>query len=350
MKALVLKNNAELEYSIIDDPVTESASLRQPAKDILVQVKYSGICGSDIPRAYDAKAYHYPLVMGHEFSGIVREAPEGSAYPEGTRVAVYPLLPCYECVACKTGDYAQCASYDYYGSRRHGGFAEYVRLPAANLFAVPDRVDLLSASMTEPCAVALHGVEKLEIRAGMCALVIGGGPIGNMVAQWLRVKGCDRIYVADIDAAKRKIAQDMGFLTIDSATVDPAEELRLLDGSDGADCVVEACGLPVTFLQATRAAGRFGQIVFMGNISGTFSIPGKDFSNILRNEIRISGTWNSRIEPRGKDEWTRVLQFLDGRIKVKPLISHQVPLSDGAEVFDRVHGKKEWFNKVIFTV
>jgi len=352
MKALVLRQNAELEFATMADPVNEAASGSQPSKDILVQVKFSGICGSDIPRTYKSKAYHYPVVMGHEFSGIVREVPAGSEYAAGSRVVVFPLLPCYQCTACKTGDYAQCSSYDYYGSRRDGGFGELVRVPAANLFRVPDSVDLLSAAMTEPCAVALHGVEKLDIRAGMSALVIGAGPIGNMVAQWLRVKGCDPVYIADVDAAKLGIAAGMGFIPIDSSRVDPADEIRKLEGTgaetDGVDCVVEAVGFPATFLQATRAAGRFGQIVFMGNISGTFSVPEKDFSRILRNEIRIAGTWNSRIEPRGKDEWTRVLQFLDTRIQVKPLISHQVPISKGKEIFDGVYGKKEWFNKVIF--
>jgi len=353
MKALVLKNNAELEYSTLQDPVIEPATPHGPAKDVLVKVQYSGICGSDIPRAYHGKAYHYPLVMGHEISGVVAESPGSSAYPAGSRVVVFPLLPCYECVACKTGDYAQCSHYDYYGSRRHGGFAEYIMVPEANLFAVPDRVDLLSASMTEPCAVALHGVEKLEIKAGMSALVIGAGPVGAMVAQWLRVKGCDRIYVADVDGAKRDIVARMGFIPIDSSKVDPAMEIRKLEGSgaatNGADCVVEAVGLPVTFLQAIQAAGRFGQVVFMGNISGTFSVPESDFSRILRNEIRIAGTWNSRIEPRGKDEWTRVLQFLDGAVQVQALISHKLPLSEGPAIFDRIHKKLEWYNKVIFS-
>jgi L-iditol 2-dehydrogenase/galactitol-1-phosphate 5-dehydrogenase len=353
MKALVLKENAQLEYSTIEDPAMEAATLHAPAKDVLVRVRYSGICGSDIPRAFHGKAYRYPLVMGHEFSGEVAQSPASSSFPAGTRVVVFPLLPCYECTACKTGDYAQCSHYDYYGSRRHGGFAQYVRVPEANLFKVPDNVDLLSASMTEPCAVALHGVEKLDIKAGMSALVIGAGPVGAMVAQWLRVKGCGRIYMADIDGAKRDIVARMGFIPIDSAKTDPALELRKLEGTgaatDGADCVVEAVGLPVTFLQAIQAAGRFGQVVFMGNINGTFSVPEADFSRILRNEIRISGTWNSRIEPRGKDEWTRVLQFLDDQVQVKPLISHQVPISEGAGTFNRIHQKLEWYNKVIFT-
>jgi len=343
MKALVLRENAVLDYSEIDKP--------DPCEgDILVKVAYSGICGSDIPRAFKGKAYHYPLVMGHEFSAVVEEAPAGSMYKKDSRVIVFPLIPCRKCAACATGDYAQCSDYDYYGSRRNGGFAEYVRVSEANLFPVPDRVSLRSAAMTEPCAVALHGVEKMAVRAGMSTLVLGGGPVGNMVAQWLRVKGCDRIYVADIDPVKLGLASDMGFIPVDSSKANLPEEIRRREKTDGVDCVVEAAGFPSTFLQAVQCAGRFAQIVFMGNIQGTFSVPEADFSRILRNEIRIAGTWNSKIEPRGKDEWTAVLQFLDDRIQVAPLISHEIPLSDGPAVFERMAGKKEWFNKVIFAV
>ena len=342
MKALVLKRDKELSFETVADPEPRSAG------DVLVEVKFSGICGSDIPRGFHGKAYHYPLVMGHEFSGQVREAPAGSAFAAGDRVTAFPLLPCGRCQACSTGDYAQCADYDYLGSRRDGGFAELVYVPEANLFRVPDRVRLESAAMTEPCAVALHGVEKLRVEAGMGALVIGGGPIGLMVAQWLRVKGCAPVRVADVDARKLSLAAGLGFEAFDSGKGDLVAAAQAQGG--GADCVVEACGLPATFLQAVNCAGRFGQVVFMGNIAGEFRVPEKDFSRILRNEIRISGTWNSRIEPRGRDEWTRVLEFMDGAVDVQSLVSHRPALSEGAGVFAKVVGRTEWFSKVVFAV
>ncbi|MEI6877159.1 MAG: alcohol dehydrogenase catalytic domain-containing protein, partial [Spirochaetota bacterium] len=277
MKALVLKGEGELSYEAVPDPL--------PAGNVLVEVRFAGICGSDIPRAFKGKAYHYPLIMGHEFSGTVREAPSGSAFARGDRVTAFPLLPCGLCPACQTGDYAQCDNYDYLGSRRDGAFAELVPVPERNLFRVPARVSLEAAALTEPCAVALHGVEKLGVEAGMGGLVIGGGPIGLMVAQWLRLKGCAKVVVSDVDAAKLRIAGDLGFETFDSAKGDLVASMQAQGG--GMDCVVEACGLPATFLQALNCAGRFGQIVFMGNISGEFRVPEKDFSRILRNELRI---------------------------------------------------------------
>jgi L-iditol 2-dehydrogenase/galactitol-1-phosphate 5-dehydrogenase len=344
MQALVLKKDKELEYRTIPTPRPSSSN------DVLVAVKYAGICGSDIPRGFQGGAYHYPLVMGHEFSGVVEETRPGSAYAPGDRITAFPLLPCGVCGPCQTGDYAQCERYDYLGSRRDGAFAEYVLVPEANLFRLPESVTLRSAAMTEPCAVALHGVERMKVRAGMTALVIGAGPVGAMAAQWLRIKGCGRVYIADLDGRKLEIAQTFGMIPIDSGATDLREELRRLEPAGGVDCVVEAVGLPATFLLALQSAARFGQVVFMGNIKGTLAVPEKDVSLILRNELRIMGTWNSKIAPRGKDEWTRVLGFLDGAMRVEPLVSHTPPLAEGAEVFGRLVSRTEWFNKVIFSI
>ncbi|MEI6389098.1 MAG: galactitol-1-phosphate 5-dehydrogenase [Spirochaetota bacterium] len=342
MKALVLTQDRVLVHEDRPDPLPRSD------RDVLVEVKHAGICGSDLPRAFHGKAYHYPLVMGHEFSGLVRAAPPGSSWAAGDRVVAFPLLPCGSCAACQTGDYAQCSNYDYLGSRRDGGFAELVHVPEENLFRVPEQVSLESAAMTEPCAVALHGVEKLAIEAGMDALVIGGGPVGLMVAQWLRIKGCSPVRVADIDPAKLEIARRLGFEAFDSAKAELVEAMQARDG--GVDCVVEACGFPATFRQAILSAGRFGQVVFMGNIAGEFKLPEKDFSRILRNEIRISGTWNSRVVPRGRDEWTRVLAFLDSRMDVQCLVSHRPSLTEGTEIFRKMEAREGWFNKVVFAL
>ncbi|MGO8694861.1 MAG: galactitol-1-phosphate 5-dehydrogenase [Rectinemataceae bacterium] len=344
MKALVLTQDKKLEYTTVPDPRPPSVG------EVLVAVKYAGICGSDIPRGFQGGAYHYPLIMGHEFSGVVEAAGTGSTFSRGDRVTAFPLLPCGSCGACQTGNYAQCEHYDYLGSRRDGSFADFVLVPEANLFRMPDKVELLSGAMTEPCAVALHGVEKLSIRAGMSALVIGAGPIGSMAAQWLRIKGCGRVYVADIDRKKLDIAKELGFFAIDSSTVDLPDEIRRLEPQGGVDCSVEAVGLPATFLQALQCASRFGQVVFMGNIRGAFTVPQSDFSQLLRNELVIMGTWNSKVTPRGKDEWTRVLGFMDTEIHVAPLVSHRPRLSEGVEIFSRMVSRSEWFNKVVFTI
>jgi L-iditol 2-dehydrogenase len=318
--------------------------------DVLIRIKASGICGSDIHRGFGGGAYHYPLIMGHECAGVVEDVPESSRCTPGDRVTVFPLLPCKQCVPCQTGDYAQCMQYDYFGSRRNGGFAEYLSVPEENLIPVPDHVEMLHAAMTEPCAVALHGVKKLNIRPGDTGAVFGAGPIGNMVAQWLRISGCRTVIVSDIDTQKLRIAADMGFVTVNPQETNPVEFIGSHTAGNGADRVVEACGLPLTFLQAVQATARFGEVVFMGNIQGEFVIGEQDFSTILRKELKIYGTWNSKMTPSGHDDWSTALKYLDKELQVAPLISHTPPLSEAVEMFRKVVNREEFVNKVIFTI
>jgi len=343
MKALVLKADRQLVY------VTDRSIPEGPGENCtLVRVAACGICGSDLPRGFGAKAYHYPLVMGHEFSAVVEETRHGSRFHSGDRVAVFPLIPCGKCGLCQTGDYAQCVDYDYFGSRRDGAFEEYLRVPESNLFPVPKEVNLLHASQTEPAAVALHGIRKLHIRAGDAAVVYGAGPIGNLSAQWLRLHGCAEIFVVDIDERKLAIAAQMGFVPINSKKMDPVRAVLDRTNGAGADRSVEACGLPITFLQAVQSAARFGEVLFMGNINGTFQIGEKDFSNILRKELAIYGTWNSKVTPMGADDWTTVLRFMDRGLQIAPLITDRLSLEEGPAIFDDIVQRRGFHNKVVF--
>ena len=204
MKSLVLENNQNLVLHTDADIPKAIAE-----NSILVKVAACGICGSDIKRGFGNGAYHYPLVMGHEFSAFVAEDAIDGTYKRGDRVAVFPLVPTnINEPAYQTGDYAQLKEYNYFGSRCDGAFAEYLSVPIKNLFRVPEHVDMVHASMTEPAAVALHGVRKMHITAGDFGVVIGAGPIGNMTAQWLKIHGCKDVAVIDIDEKKLKIAQD----------------------------------------------------------------------------------------------------------------------------------------------
>lgn len=345
MKALVLIKDKELKHKEVPEP-------HQPGPGwLLVQVVYSGICNSDIHRGFEGGAFRYPLIMGHEFSGVVERSAPGSRFAAGDRVVVFPLLPCRRCAPCQTGDYAQCLDYDYFGSRRDGGFAERIWVPEANLLPVAGEVSLLHAALTEPCAVALHGVSKLSVRAGDTGAVFGAGPVGNMAAQWLRVRGCREVLVVDIDDRKLAAAESMGFRAIDARRRDPVEAIRERTGGCGAERVVEAVGLPQTFLQSVQAAGRFGEVVFMGNIRGQFVIGEKDFSGILRRELKILGTWNSKVVPEGQNDWSTVLAYLDRGLNVAALISHTPELKEGPEIFRGIVEKSLGsYSKIVFRV
>lgn len=345
MKSLVLEAPGRFILHA-DRPVP----VENPTPDsVLVRVAACGICGSDIPRGFDpGGAYLYPLVLGHEFSAVVEE--DGPGVKRGDRVAVFPLIPKPGQPGFDTGDFAQTTNYDYFGSRRDGGMQEFLRVPASNLFPLPPEVKLLHAACTEPAAVALHGVRKMHIAAGDTGLVIGAGPIGNMAAQWLRIHGCARVMIADVDPRKLELAADMGFEPIDSKAGDPVAQVLDRTSGIGSQRVIEACGLPTTFAQAIACAATFGEVVFMGNLHGEFQLGEKAFSSILRRELTLHGTWNSKVVPRGTDDWSTVLKYMDRQLQIAPLITDTPTLEQGADILDSIRNRKTYHNKVIFRV
>lgn len=343
MKAAVLESDGVLTYTDVPRPAPVGD------RSVLVRVGGVGVCGSDVLRFGRGKAYHYPLVLGHEFSAVVEEAPAGSRFVQGDRAAVFPLLPDPADPMAQIGEYSVSSGYDYYGSRRDGAMAELLHVPEANLVRVPKETPLVHAAVVEPAAVALHAMLKFQLPAHACALVIGAGPIGALAAQWLRILGVSEVYVADVDARKREVMAGLGFPVVD-ATGDTVEAVRELTGGRGVDCAVEASGLPATLLQAVTAAAPLGQVALLGDLSGDLTLPRSLVSSVLRRELRIYGTWNSKITPVGRSEWDMVVRHLGRDLQVAPLISHTPSLEEAPQVFANLLNRRTWYSKVVFAV
>ncbi|MGP3991967.1 galactitol-1-phosphate 5-dehydrogenase [Streptomyces sp. 3N207] len=344
MKAAVLQSEGVLTLKDVPDPAPVGES------SVLVRVGGVGVCGSDVLRFGRGKAYHYPLVLGHEFSAVVEEAPEGSRFAPGDRAAVFPLLPDQTDAMARIGEYAVSSGYDYYGSRRDGAMAEFLHVPDANLVPVARDVPLIHAAMVEPAAVALHAMLKFRLPSHATALVIGGGPIGALAAQWLRILGVDEVYVADVDERKRAVMADLGFSVIDASAGDTVDQVRELTGGRGVDCAVEASGLPTTLVEAITAAATFGQVMLLGDLSGDLTLSRSLVSSVLRRELLLYGTWNSKITPAGRSEWDMVVHHLGRDLKVAPLISHTPSLEEAPRMFADMHERRTWYNKVVFAV
>ncbi|MET0864642.1 MAG: alcohol dehydrogenase catalytic domain-containing protein, partial [Nakamurella sp.] len=308
MKAAVLQAPEVLDYQDIPDPEPFGE------RPVLVRIGAVGVCGSDLLR-FSGSAYHYPLVLGHEFSAEVERVPAGSTYAPGDRVAVFPLLANPADPLTEVGEPALGAGYDYFGSRRNGAMAELLWVPERNLVPVPGSMPLLHAAVVEPAAVALHGVLKLQVVAGGVALVIGAGPLGALAAQWLRILGWSRVLVADVDPRKRAVMAELGFETIDAAA-DTVATVVSLTGI-GVDAAVEASGLSTTLLQTFRATAPRGQVLILGDLKGDVTIPRELISSVIRRELTVLGTWNSKITPAGRNEWQMVVSHIaDGRLQV----------------------------------
>lgn len=316
MKAYVLAAPSDLRYREVEKPQCRPGW-------VLVQVKAAGICSSDIPRIFVKGTYHFPTIPGHEFSGIVVQAADGAGQAwVGKRVGVFPLIPCQNCGQCAQGHYELCSGYDYLGSRRDGGFAEYVEVPVWNLVALPDSVPYEEAAMMEPLAVALHAVRQAGVRSGDTVAVIGSGMIGFSAAQWAVQLGAARVCVIGRNERKRELAQM--FSGIQYCADRLQEEF---------DVVIEAVGSNASICRAVELTKPLGRLVLMGNPEGDVAFPQDIYWRILRRQLRVSGTWNSEYRCGRSSEWTQVRDALEnGKISAKPLISHrfhQDELEDG---------------------
>ena len=317
---------------------------------VLVRVKAAGVCGSDIPRVYEHGTYHFPLIPGHELAGEVAALGPGvEGWKPGGRAAVYPLIPCKRCPSCRRKRYELCDSYDYLGSRSDGAFAEYVVAPAENLVPLPDGVSFEAAAMTEPAAVALHGLRRAGLAEGDEVAVFGAGPVGLFVAQIARSLGAARVFVIDVIEPKLEVARALGFAEVVNArSLDVSARLREKTEGHGVHLAVEAAGVPATLHQALAICGKEARLLWLGNPSADVTLEQKEISSLLRRELTLAGTWNSSMVGPDSD-WGTVLRLMAaGQLQTAPLVTHRFPVSEAPAAFAMMREGKEFFHKVLF--
>jgi L-iditol 2-dehydrogenase len=341
---------AAVLHAVGDLRVERRPRPRPGAGQALLRVRAAGICGSDVPRVFEHGTYRFPLIPGHEFAGEVAEVGAGvSSWKAGDRAAVYPLIPCRSCPSCRRKRFELCDSYDYLGSRSDGGFAEYVLAPAENLVPLPEGVGFEAAAMTEPAAVALHGLRRVGLAPGEEVAVFGAGPVGLFVAQIARGLGAGRVFVIDVVERKLEVARSLRFEeVVNGGGLDVPEQVRGRTGSQGVRLAVEAAGAPAALHQALAVCGKEGRLLWLGNPSGEVELAQKEISSLLRRELRLVGTWNSSIVGPHSD-WEVVLGMMArGELETAPLVTHRFPVSAAPEAFARMREGKEFFHKVLF--
>lgn len=312
-----------------------------PSGWCVVEVKYVGICSSDIPRIFTKGTYHFPTVPGHEFSGIVHEvADETNKRLIGKKVGVFPLIPCRKCEQCKQGHYEMCSDYDYVGSRRDGAFAQYVAVPVWNLIELPDSVLLKEAAMMEPLAVALHAMKRASIKPGDRVGIVGTGMIAFAAGQWANKLGAEEVTVLGRSNKKRKIAEAI-----------PGLKYELLsECKKEFDVVLEAVGSNAAIDKAINLTKAAGTLVLMGNPEGKIDLEQNTYWRILRKQLNVTGTWNSSYENGKECDWTEVRDALaNGEIKASFLITHLFHYKDLIEGLSLMKDHKEPYCKVMIS-
>lgn len=319
-------------------------------KDVIVQVKACGICGSDISR-YRKLGPHTPgQVWGHEFSGVVVEVGKSvTSLQVGDRVAGCPAIIDEDDYYYRAGQPARADSLHAIGAKIPGGFAEYIKLPEKNLVKV-NGLDFDTATMVEPSTVVLHGYYRTNLTAGDDVVVVGaGGTIGLFAVQWAKIFGAKRVIAVDVDDAKLQFARELGAdYTINAAKENVLAQVAEYTDGLNADLVVEAAGTPATAATVFGYAKKGGGVVFLGIPYGDVAMERFYFEKILRSELTVWGSWSCVSAPFPGKEWTTTIHFMNNkRLNTDKLITHRVPLKQGPEMFERLINRNETIGKVI---
>lgn len=349
MKALVLENIGQIKYSEVDKPVLGKGQ-------VLVKVCAVGVCGSDIPRAYRDGAHKMPLIIGHEFAGLVVETGDGVDREWlDKKVAIFPLIPCKKCTQCQRGHYEMCKDYDYLGSRSNGGFAEYVVVPVWNLMELSDKIEYDEAAMFEPMAVAVHAMRKLNVKSDDTVAICGAGTIGMLLAIFLMEVGVRNLYVLGNHGISKETLTKLGLPEdhfVDVRTIDAARYIKRITNGEGVDKYFECVGSNASVSQAIEVTAPQGSICYVGNPHSDMTFEKNVYWQILRKQLTIVGTWNSSyyggLEDENLDDWIYVRNRLEKAvINPRLLITHRYSLDNLEEGLQVMRDKKEEYIKIV---
>jgi len=291
-------------------------------KQVVVAVRVAGICGTDIHATQGLFPWKPPLVLGHEYTGVVAAVGRGvSPKLVGRAVACEPSYGCGECAECAAGRISQCP-----GATRVGGFAERVALPAHCVHPLPPGLDPVTAALTEPAACCLSGLEMFAMPKGATVVVMGGGIMGLLTMVLAKRRGAGRLVLSDPIEERRQIARRLGAATVVDPTSEDLRErvLKLTDGR-GADVVCEAVGKPELVGYALGLVKPTGVLQLVGVSPKDSRLP-LDLFDVHFREIRIHGAFG-----RGT-AFRRALPLMS-KLGVKRLVSARFPLAKIEEAF-----------------
>jgi len=343
MKTLVYHGPGKLELETWDIP--------QPKKgEVRVRIQYCSICGSDLGAYKNASdRFRPPLVLGHEFSGIVDEIGEGvDSLKLGQHVCGNPPIYCGECWYCTHGHYNICPNRLSLGNsvgidKCNGTFREYIVLPAYTLVPLPESMDLLYGSLMEPLAVGYHAAQNGSFMPGETVTVIGAGPIGLMTVLSLKALGAGRIICSDISEARLELARQLGADTLVNIKNEKLEDVvkRETDGLGG-DRTIICTEAPSSFYQAIEVTRSCGDVILVGMIQKKIEFCPMD---IFGRDINIISNYTFTDEI-----YEAVDMVSQGKIDLEPMITSIYSLEYGKDAFDALSAPGNAEVKVVIDI
>ncbi|MDF2892624.1 MAG: galactitol-phosphate 5-dehydrogenase [Clostridia bacterium] len=343
MKALVYNGPFDLTLKDLPKPVPSPG-------EVVIKIQAASICGSDVT-GYKGKSNMRiaPLVMGHEFSGIVTEISEDVNKDKiGARVAVVPNLYCGKCINCLEGNINLCDFRKIVGTTMavggyNGAMAEYVAVRLEALLYLPDSVSFHEAALLEPFAVALHAVKKAGDLKNKSALIVGAGPIGLLVLKCLKYLGAISVIVTDLVDNRLELASKLGAdKVINTAKENASEAIKSMTNSIGVDIALDAVGISASINQCIDSVRNNGKIILIGMAAQHLDF---EFKQVVCREIQMFGSYTYTTEMQ------ECLDILNsGQVNLNDLITGIFPIEEGPAIFASLAEGNSEDIKVILTM
>ena len=310
--------------------VVESRELPMPVPregEVVVKVAACGICGTDTHIYRGEYMSTYPLVGGHEMAGTIAAVGHGVGdWREGDRVTLDPNVFCGHCYFCKNNRANHCLNFAGIGVTVDGGFAEYVRVPARNVYALPTGLSFGEAALIEPVSCVIYALERIRMHPGSSVVVFGAGPMGQLMQRACQHSGAAVVTCVDLDVARLELARELGARNTVVAGPEAPEQLRQI-APHGFDVVIDATGSPAVVEALPRYAKPTAKILYFGVCPSDAKVLVSPY-DIFKNDWEIYGSFALRYT------FYPAIDFIEsGAIRVLPIISHRISLEQLPGIF-----------------
>src|SRR5665213_1451363 len=333
MKAMVLRGPRELELADVERPALGH-------NEVLVRVTHSGVCGTDLHIYEGAIPVRHPLIMGHEMIGVVADGGDATLH-NGDRVIVDPAIYCGMCLNCRAGQTNLCPNGSLVGRDSNGGFADYLVAPRTHVYPLPAAIDSNVAPLIQVATTCMHGHHRMNIFPGQSVVVMGLGVAGQIHVQLAKAWGAHPVIGITRSAFKRKLAEQLGADMTMSSGAEAVKAVKDATEGRGADVVIECTGVASALADSINMVRLGGTIMLFGISSATqMTLP---FYQLYYKELNIVNTRAAK----GEDFPPTIDLVARGVLKLKPLVTHLVPLPDLERAIGMLESDEDQRMKVI---
>jgi len=335
----VMTSPGQIEFREVETP--------KPGKgEVLLRMKKIGICGSDIHVYHGKHPFTpYPVTQGHEVSAEIEQLGEGvQSLRIGQAVTIQPQIVCGKCYPCRTGKYNLCEVLKVMGFQDTGAASQFFVIDQAKVTPLPDGMSFDEGAMVEPLAVGVHAVRRAGDVKGLRIIVLGAGPIGNILAQVAKGMGAEKVMITDVSDWRLSKAKECGVdICVNTANTDLGDAIAEHFGPDKADIIFDCAGNDITMGQAIKYARKGSTIVLVAVFDDMAKI---NLAVANDHELCI----NSSMMYRNEDYITALELFAENKLILAPLITKQFQFKEYKQAYDYIDANRETTMKVIINV